>query len=67
MAAVRGANTPVMHVALDALACLLADDDNKDNSSSVGGQGEGKGFGQGGGIGMIIDPQSVCAAFEKDG
>jgi hypothetical protein len=65
MAATRGADTPVMHGALDALVCLPADDD-KDKFTNVEGGGGGGGGGRGTGGGMIIDPQSVHAAINKE-
>ncbi len=39
-AAARGANTPTMRAALDALAHLPAEDDNHDKFANVGGGGE---------------------------
>ncbi len=38
-AAARGADTPAMRAALDALARLPADDDNNDKFANVGGGG----------------------------
>jgi hypothetical protein len=38
-AAARGANTPTMRAALDALACLFGDNDDDDKFANVGGRG----------------------------
>ncbi len=65
-AAARGADTPAMHAALDALARLPAEDNNDDKFANVGGGGGGGGGGQETGGGMIIDPQSVHAAINKE-
>ncbi len=54
-ATARGADTPAMHAALDALACLPADDDNNNNFANVGCRGGGRGGGWGTGDGMIMD------------
>ena len=63
--AARGADTPAMRAALDALACLPADDDNDNKFVNVGGGGGGGGGGRGTGGRMIIDPLSVRAAINK--
>jgi hypothetical protein len=62
-AAARGADTPAMRAALDALARLPADNDDDDKFADVGGGGGGGGGGRGTGGGMIIDPRSVPAAI----
>jgi hypothetical protein len=63
-AAARGANTPVMRAALDALLRLPMDDDDDDKFANVGGGGGGGGGGRGTGGGMIINPLSVHAAID---
>ncbi len=66
-AAVRGANIPTMHAALDALTCLPADNNVNDNFVGAGGAGGGGGGGgRGTGGRMIIDHGSVRAAIKKD-
>jgi hypothetical protein len=64
-AAARGADTPAMRAALDALAHLPADDNDDDKfANDGGGGGRGGAFGARGTIGgMIIDPRSVRAAI----
>ncbi len=62
-AAARGANTPVMHAALDPLARLPADNNDDDKFANVGGGGGGRGGGRGTSGGMIIDLQSVPAVI----
>ncbi len=63
----KGGQYPPDARGLDALAHLSVEDNDKDNVSGIGGQGGGKGGGWGVGGGMIIDLQSICAVFEKDG
>jgi hypothetical protein len=65
-AAARGADTPAMRAALDALARLPTDDDDDDKFANVGGGGGGGGGGRGTGGGMIIDPRSIHAAINKE-
>jgi hypothetical protein len=43
MAASRGADNPAMHTALDALACLPADDNDDNKFANVSGGGGGQG------------------------
>jgi hypothetical protein len=64
-AAARGADTPAMHAALDALVRLPTDDDDNDKFANVGGRGGGGGGGQYRGR-MIIDLQSIHAAINKE-
>jgi hypothetical protein len=65
-AAARGADTPMIHAALDALARLPVDNDKNNNFANVSGGGGGGGGGPGTGSGMIIDLQSVHAAIKKE-
>jgi hypothetical protein len=50
-----GGNTPAMRTALDALACLPADDDNDNKFANVGCRGGGGGGGRGTSGRMIIN------------
>jgi hypothetical protein len=54
-AAARGADTPTIGAALDALERLPADDDYDDKFANVGGGEGGRGGGWGTGGRMIID------------